>query len=71
MTRAEYAALLRNLTVNMAVRYGFTCQSSGYAILRGQFEGKTVEQWQRASERQLSAIRRLTLATLRLAKEDR
>lgn len=68
MTRAEYAALLRNLVIGMTMRYGLSCQGEAYAR-GGTFDGKTVEQWARARNRQFKVIQRLTLATLRLTKE--
>lgn len=69
MTRNELAALLRNMTVQMTMRYGHTCQAQAFALGRDVFEGKTHAQWNRARERQFKAIMRLTLATLRLTKE--
>ncbi len=70
MSRTEYAALLRNLTIGMTARYGLSCQGEAFASGGRVFNGKIEDQWARDRRRQFAAIQRLTLAQLRLAKED-
>ena len=69
MTRTELAAVLRNMAIDMTMRYGQSCQSQAFALGKDIFEGKTHDRWDRARARQFKAIQRLTLATLRLTKE--